>query len=277
MHQNSWSWIVIGLLISFTLSCGSVNSIFGLRNNPEDLDGYTTLIEVEGGSFEMGSADEVPVHTVTLDDFYMSRSEVTNQQYEFITGKDILSSGSTEPFNSASWYEAIEFCNYLSLFYGFTPVYTAWGETDPDLWQEISDYQEGYWDTLVIDISTDGFRLPTEAEWEYAARGGINHSEYLYAGSDTEADVVWENPGSYSDIQEVEQMDPNILGLHDLSGNSSEWCQDWYDSGYYTSSPSDNPNGPSTGTKKVIRDGIVTSRGSDYPAGSSTGFRVVRR
>ncbi|MEA1973056.1 MAG: SUMF1/EgtB/PvdO family nonheme iron enzyme, partial [Candidatus Cloacimonadota bacterium] len=182
--------------------------------------------------------------------------------------------GENHPVNSLSWYDMIAFCNAKSTEDGLTPVYSGSGTS------------------TVCDWNANGYRLPTEAEWEYAARGGIYESDnYRYSGCHNEADLpdyAWysSNNDPYG-CKEVGTKLPNQLGLYDMSGNVYEWCWDWYDSSYYSSSPSSNPHGANSGSYRVWRGGYwsysagscrVANRGCYGPSGSSggIGFRILR-
>ena len=187
--------------------------------------GMPGMVPVEGGTFSMGSNDgennEQPVHNVTVGSFYMSKNEVTFEQYdEFCeaTGRgkpDDEDWGiGTRPVINVTWYDAVEYCNWLSEKEGLTPVYRGSG------------------DNISCNFDANGYRLPTEAEWEYAAKGGINKDSYTYSGSNTADDVGWYLDNSGRETHPVGGKSPNSLGLYDMSGNVYEWCWEWYGEDY---------------------------------------------
>ncbi|MCF7913285.1 MAG: SUMF1/EgtB/PvdO family nonheme iron enzyme [Candidatus Cloacimonetes bacterium] len=236
------------------------------------------MIFVEGGTFEMGDhfnegdSDELPVHDVTLSSFFIGQYEVTQGEYEAVTGdtpSHDYGVGDNYPVYYVTWYDAVEYCNTLSEQEGLTPCY------------DLSDWS--------CDFSADGYRLPTEAEWEYAARGGINWEDnYKYSGTtDNLGDyaVYSSNDQGHSDL--VGSKLPNQLDIYDMSGNVWEWCNDWYSSSYYGTSQDNNPTGPDIGSRQVLRGGYwssndiycrVANRGNPYPGGSDPdmGFRILR-
>lgn len=226
---------------------------------------------IQGGSFSMGSKndDEKPVHKVTLSSFSMSTTEVTNEQYcKFLNEKDNQIEG------GANWLNINDVdCKIEKRGSSFFPK--AGYENHPVIevtWYGAKAYAE--W---------AGGRLPTEAEWEYAAKGAQN---YKYAGSNNINDVSWYNNNSDNKTHPVGQKRPNGYGLYDMTGNVWEWCNDRYGGSYYGSSPDNNPQGPSSGANRVNRGGSwsnnlkncrVTSRHKGYPShcNRDIGFRIV--
>ena len=203
------------------------------------------FILVKGGTFNIGStigdSDEKPRHSITVSDFYIGKYEVTQSQYEKVVGvnpSEYL--GSNNPVVMVTWYNVIEFCNRLSEISGFDAVYTINGTN------------------VESDSSKNGFRLPTEAEWEYAARGGNKSKGYIYSGSNSIEDVAIYNSNNGGKIHSVGQKQPNELGIFDMSGNVWEWCWDWYEG--YSSNSKTSPRGASWGSYRVLRGGGWTGR-----------------
>jgi formylglycine-generating enzyme required for sulfatase activity len=196
---------------------------------------------VEGGTFQMGSTsgdnDEKPVHTVTVKSFYMGKTEVTQKEWMEVMGNNPSRvKGDTLPVENVSWYDAVEYCNRLSLKEGLTPAYRGSG------------------DAIVCDFNAGGYRLPTEAEWEYAAKGGNkDYLSYEYSGGNSVGSVAWYNENSGRSTHPAGTKAPNSLGLYDMSGNVWEWCWDWY--GSYSGGSQTDPSGASSGTGRVIRGG----------------------
>jgi len=260
------------------------------------------MIYVPGGSFQMGDVKnegmiyERPVHTVTLTGFYMGKYEVTQAQYQAVMGTNPSyfssdpASGEIQenrPVEQVSWYDAIEFCNALSIKEGLSPYYSI-DKVNKD--PNNTDSSDTLKWTVMTNSAANGYRLPTEAQWEYAAKGGNGSpGNYTYAGSNTVGDVAWYAINSDYKTHEVGKKAPNGLGLYDMSGNVYEWCWDWF--GNYTNGSQDNPSGAVSGTFRVIRGGgwiywvddvRSTSRvnGTTTPLpsyrGNDAGFRLVR-
>ena len=189
------------------------------------------MVKVEAGSFNMGATpemqdpdtDEKPVHRVTLtNNYYIGKYEVTQALWKIVMGSNPSNSkGDNLPVEQVSWNDCQDFISKLNAMTG------------------------------------KRFRLPSEAEWEYAARGGNKSRGYQYSGSNTIGDVAWYDGNNSSMTHAVGTKQPNELGLYDMTGNVWEWCQDWYDS--YSSSPQTNPIGAVSGSYRVFRGGGINS------------------
>ncbi len=218
-----------------------------------------TMVAVEGGTFTMGATaeqggdgknDERPVHQVTLSDYWLGETEVSEGLWMAVMGKNPSNDqyGGTYPVEHVSWEDCQAFISKLN------------------------------------ELTGEAFRLPTEAEWEFAARGGTRSEGYKYSGGNTVGDVAWCDGNSGSAKHPAATKSPNELGLCDMSGNVLEWCQDWY--GNYDSAVQSNPTGPVTGSARVCRGGSryngtngcrVSFRAPRAPSvrSSDTGFRLA--
>ncbi|HPN39870.1 MAG TPA: formylglycine-generating enzyme family protein, partial [Melioribacteraceae bacterium] len=257
-NTGSYAWTIPN-----TVSSLCKVKITGVENNSLiDFSDYNFSINanidlemavVKGGTFAMGSStgssNEQPVHNVTLSSFKMGKYEVTQKQWQQIMGSNPSTHvGENLPVMNVSWNAAQNFITSLN------------------------------------SLTGRYFRLPTEAEWEFAARGGINSGGFTYSGSNTAGDIGWYNGNSNQQPHEVGTKLPNEIGLYDMSGNATEWCNDWFDASYYGSSPSLNPQGPTAGTFKVIRggywdsdaDGIRVAKRSQYYPNSASNYYGLR-
>ncbi len=277
------------------------------------------MVFVRGGTFMMGNPrtsgrykgdpDEKPPHKVKVSSFYISKYEITVKQYrEFINDKSFKEFSNyheqkmpnppdstwfqghpatqayyqklgkkwwgwkdNEPMQHVTWYDAIAYCNWLSKKMGYEECY--YEDKDGII----------HWDK-----TKNGFRLPTEAEWEYAARGGNKSHNYIFSGSNNFNDVGWVDDNTFlTGPRPVGLKKPNELGIYDMTGNVWEWCYDWYSPFFYQNSPVNNPVNETPTGYRVIRGGgwhyrpefaTVTSRDGPKPGYTNFnyGFRVVR-
>jgi formylglycine-generating enzyme required for sulfatase activity len=229
------------------------------------------MVAVEAGTFSMGSPAGEPnrqsnetQHSVTLTQgFLMAKYQVTQELYQAVVGSNPSSftTGVTagevqakRPVEYVNWYSTLVFCNKLSIKEGFTPVYTISGRTDPSDWGTVPTSSSSTWNAATADWNANGYRLPTEAEWEYACRAGSTTAYNL--GDSWNGDWGWYTDNSSSKTHEVGKKTPNAWGLYDMHGNVWEWCWDWYGENYYTASGAgSDPRGPSTGSDRVSRGG----------------------
>ncbi|NQT12862.1 MAG: SUMF1/EgtB/PvdO family nonheme iron enzyme [Planctomycetes bacterium] len=209
------------------------------------IDGGVEMLLIPGGSFEMGSAKneemDEPLHEVEVSSFYIDECEVTQEEYQRVMGENpSRSKGTSQPVEQIRWANAARYCNARSRLEGFRPAY------DPETWQ--------------CDFEADGYRLPTEAEWEYAARAG-GKGDYSFGPSPRELkEHAWFKENCTRRPQAVGSREPNAWGLFDVHGNVWEWCNDFYDEEYYAKSPRKDPRGPETGENRVVRGGCWNSR-----------------
>lgn len=237
------------------------------------------MVSVKAGTFTMGDNndngfDNKPAHEVTITkDFEISETEITQKDWKTIMSGSNPSHPSeisdSKPVQQVTFIRAIEFCNRLSEMEGYTPAYTINGES------------------IIWNKNTDGYRLPTEAEWEYACRADRNTPYTL----DEVKNMAWVSENSGNRLQEVKKKQPNAWNIYDMLGNVAEWCWDYYDADYYAKSPKEDPSGPATSDfKDRIKRGGSFVNGAEscnsayrdsFPSTNDNynynlGFRVVR-
>ena len=198
----------------------------------------TKMIQLPGGTFMMGDESEVdsPPHEVSVSSFFIDTHLVTQEEYEkLMLDNPSRWKGSKNPVEQVRWSDAVRYCNARSEAEGLQPCY------DLNTWK--------------CDFSANGYRLPTEAEWEYACRAGSKTVYFFGNDSFKLKDYAWFDKNSGGKPQPVGQKTPNARGLYDMCGNVWEWCNDFYKVDYYQESPKDNPRGPESGETKVVRGG----------------------
>jgi len=196
------------------------------------------MVLLPGGTFIMGDEDEIdaPIHEVTVSPFYIDTHLVTQEQYEKLMGDNPSRwKANKNPVEQMRWSDAVRYCNARSEAEGLEPCY------DLNTWK--------------CNFAANGYRLPTEAEWEYACRAGTTTAYSFGDDASKLKAYAWFEDNSASKPRPVGQKPPNSWGLFDMHGNVWEWCNDFYKVDYYQESPKENPRGPETGETKVLRGG----------------------
>ncbi len=265
----------LGAILSLSILIIVVIASFVTKKSVKPL-----MINVESGSFTTNYGFDV-----TVSPFSIGKFEVTQKEWIEIIGTNPSHfKGDNRPVESVTWYDAIEYCNKRSLKENLIPCYTVDKSVEDSTNTSILDNFK--W-TVVINWKANGYRLPTGAEWEFAARGGKMTKHYNYSGSNNLSDVAWSTGKSVYETQVVGTKQANEIGIHDMSGNVWEWCWDWSGSRYFSEDYTPDPRGTSSGSSRVMRGGGWNSPGNDcrvfycdgsYPSYSSynVGFRVVR-
>jgi sulfatase modifying factor 1 len=261
---------------------------------------FNNMVSIPAGNFIMGRTtgtgydDELPTHAVSLSAFYIGKYEITQAEWFAVMGTNpsTFTGDNSKPVEMVSFYDVLVYCNKRSMNEGLEPVYEISNSTDPVNWGAIPNANDATWNAVICDMTAHGYRLPTESEWEYAARGGVNTPDYLYSGSDNVGAVSWYEVNSAAMTHSVGTKTANALGTFDMSGNVQEWVWDWY--GAYSSNTVTNPTGPAsnpenlrvirggsweqsaTASRVVFRNWGTPEKGQSKVSNSRLGFRVVR-
>jgi sulfatase modifying factor 1 len=265
---------IIGIFVFIQI----VNREKPITVNEAEVQPYEMVL-VNGGAFMMGQKgveSAEPEHEVILNSFYIGQHEITVEMYDLYCQEMGLpyvklptSQRGKLAMTKVSWFNAVTFSNWLSLREGYNATYIIIG------------------DEVMIDENANGYRLPTEAQWEFAAQGGLKSENYRYSGGEISTDVGWNSINAQGDVHPIKQKKSNELGIYDMSGNVWEWCWDWHDEDTYKYHETNEPKGEEYGEYRVIRGGSwfskdfylrIKSRSMDTPYNRDVdlGFRLVR-
>ena len=276
--RNHLALLLMIISISF-MACQSIpNASSPLNIVPGE------MVTIEGGTFKMGDSKYGPIHEIHINKFLIGRFLVTVNEFSkfiidtnYVTTAELLGNAygiydgkwgfqngfswknpgfkqtDIDPVVGISWFDAIAYLNWLSQREGLEPVYSCSGIVNikyfPAGWNQTQDTP------IEMDMNATGYRLPTEAEWEFVARDGEDGKNYQFSGSNKIQEVAWYWDNSKMRTHPIGDKKPNGLGIYDMSGNAYQWCWDWYSEEYYSISPIDNPLGPISGSLKSIRGG----------------------
>ncbi|MCL1814570.1 MAG: formylglycine-generating enzyme family protein [Treponema sp.] len=287
MKPQKFAFVLAVTVITLTgiIVYGNISGV-----SAQEFPATPAMVRINRGIFTMGSpANErgretnETQHQVTLTrEFFMGKYPVTQAQYIAVMGENpSYFKGNDRPVEQVSWYHSIVFCNRLSIQEGLTPVYSINGSTNPAVWEPGPTRSISMWEAVTMNINANGYRLPTEAEWEYVCRAGTSTAystgKRITGHQATHFPSVSTTP--------VSRHTANAWGLFDMHGNVFEWCWDWY--GTYPGNVTDY-SGPGTGDLRIIRGGSwgsgvkslrSASRNGYNPLAraNNIGFRVVRR
>jgi formylglycine-generating enzyme required for sulfatase activity len=208
------------------------------------------MVPIPGGQFTMGDNDEPDAtpHEVVVSPFLMDKCLVTQERYQKLMGDNPARwKATTNPIEQVRWSDAVKFCNARSQAEGLKPCYNL--------------------DTWECDFEANGYRLPTEAEWECACRAGTKTAYFFGDNASQLGDYAWFEKNSGGHPQPVGQKKPNAWGLYDICGNLWQWCNDFYGVEYYAQSPKENPRGPKEGDSRVVRGGAWKFSGDNCRSG----------
>jgi formylglycine-generating enzyme required for sulfatase activity len=253
-------WVLLSVLPMVGLSCRNAEEVAEAPENAAGPEIVTTksgmeMVLIPAGHFKMGSSgkeDESPVREIELDAFLMDRCEMTQANYaKFVPINGSHFKGADRPVEMISWGDAAICCNKRSQEEGLDPCYDE--------------------ETGACNFAANGYRLPTEAEWEYACRAGST-SDYNFGADEHQlAQYAWFADNANKQTHPVGQKKPNAWGLYDMYGNVAEWCNDVYAKGYSKDGPTSNPHGPADGARRVLRGGAWNSRTDDCRSASRVG------
>ncbi len=235
-------YVLLLAILIMGITCRKTNHNQKSGEKPKEVTTTSgvAMVGLRGGWFEMGSengnADEQPIHKIFLRPFRIDTYEVSQGEYaKYPLPNPSHFKNPQHPVEQMTWHDAIEYCNERSLAEGLEPCY--------DL------------KTRTCNFKANGYRLPTEAEWEYACRAGTNTKYSFGDDGDTLTEYGWFKENSLGKTHPVGKKKANPWGLYDMHGNVAEWCHDWYAGNYYQHSPDKNPQGPDKGTERVLRGG----------------------